>query len=296
MVIAVSGSSGLIGSALVEFLEQKEYAVKRIVRSVSARKGDIFYDPVSGCTDTDALEGVDVVIHLAGESIAGKWTPQKKFDIYHSRTHGTDVLARAVINLENKPKHFICASAIGFYGSQAGKILDESCGAGTGFLADLCSQWEVCTQRVSQAGIRVANLRFGMVLSKGGGALGKMLAPFKLGLGGAFGGGGQYMSWISLDDAVRAINFVLENHSIVGPVNICSPDSVTNKEFTSTLAKVLNRPAIFNMPADVLKLLLGQFAEEVLLGSQRVVPKKLTDAGFEFNHPELKMALEGILK
>lgn len=296
MVIAISGSRGMIGSAVVDFLAKKQCIIKRIVRTCPAGEAEIFCDPVTGCVDTDALEGVDAVIHLAGENIAGRWTSQKKFDIYHSRTHGTDVLGRAIINLKKKPKHFICASAIGFYGDRGDCLLDESSGAGNGFLADLCAQWEANTQRISGAGVRVVNLRFAMVLDKSGGALAKMLIPFKLGLGGGFGSGSQYMSWITLTDAVRAINYVLEHHSIAGPVNICSPNPVTNKEFTKTLAKVLKRPAFLNVPSGILNIMLGEFAKEVLLASSRAIPEKMTNAGFDFESDGLKTALESILK
>ena len=296
MIIAVSGSHGFIGSAVCASLRDKGHTIKRIVRHSPTVDGEIFCDLHSGCTDTAALEGVDAVIHLAGENLAGRWNPQKKFDIYHTRTHGTDVLARAVLSLERRPKHFLCASAIGIYGDRRDEVLDEGAAAGNGFLADLCCQWETNTQRISDAGIRVANLRFAMVLDNGGGALVKMLPAFKLGLGSVLGSGEQYMSWVTLGDVVRAVNFILSNHSIFGAVNISSPNPVTNKEFTKTLAKVLHRPAIFKAPGWVLKSLMGQFAEDVLQSSARVVPGKLSDAGFEFEYPELAAALGAILK
>lgn len=298
MIVAVSGSNGFIGGAVCTSLVANGHAVKRIVRTHPAGQGQIFCDPVTGCTDTDALEGVDAVIHLAGESLAGKWNPQKKFDIYHSRTHGTDILARAVLGLKEPPKHFLCASAVGIYGDRADTVLDEGSPAGTGFLADLCRQWEANTHRLADAGIRVVNLRFAMVLDKYGGALAEMLPAFKLGLGSVLGSGSQYMSWISLADVVCAVNFILENHSLTGPVNISHPVPVTNKEFTKTLAQVLKRPAVFKTPSWALNLMFGQFARDVLLSSAIVVPQKLLDADpvFAFEYADLKDALQAILK
>lgn len=295
MLIAVSGSHGFVGSALCSHLAAKGHTVRRIVRISPAPPHDIFYDPETGCTDTDALEGIDVVIHLAGRNIATRWTPENKFQIYQSRTRTTDILARAITNLKKPPKLFICASAIGFYGDCQDKILTESAFPGNGFLANLCSQWEANCSPIADAGIRVVSLRFGMILDRSGGALAKMLPAFRLGLGAKLGTGRQYQSWVTLEDVVRAVEFIIENHSISGIVNVTSPNPVTNSEFTVALGSALHRPAFFRAPAWLLKLLFRQFATEVLLASTRVIPQKLTSANFHFKHPDLDLALKQIL-
>jgi len=244
----------------------------------------------------EAVSGFDAVIHLAGESIFGRWTAAKKRKIRDSRISGTLNLSSALARAEEKPKVFVCGSAIGYYGNRGDELLSEESPPGTGFLAEVCQQWEEATMPAVQADIRTAHIRTGIVLSPKGGALGAMLMPFKLGLGGRTGDGQQWMSWIDVQDIVGAIHHILKNDLIQGPVNMVAPKPVRNAEFAGTLASVLSRPAIFPMPAFAAKLVFGEMGEELLLGSQKVGPGKLISSGYPFRYRELRASLEGLLR
>ena len=298
MVIVITGSSGLVGSALLRVLEAEGHLVRRMVRR-EVRDGDheIRWDPAMGTIDAAELDGVDGVVHLAGESLAAKrWNATVKQEIRDSRVKGTRLLAETLAKLTNKPDVFVSASAIGFYGDRGDEPVDETASPGAGFLADVCREWEGATQPARDAGIRVVNLRLGVVISGDGGALAKMRLPFKLGVGGVVGSGRQYWSWIAIQDLVRAILFALENKSLAGPVNAVSPGPVTNREFTKTLGRVLGRPTIFPMPAFAARMALGEMADEMLLAGVRVEPTRLSDAGFSFEYPQLDRALSHELK
>ena len=294
MNIAITGSAGLIGSYLREHLKAAGHHVMPIIRTgTPMRKGGIFWDPESGWLDMDPMVRYDAVIHLAGENIAHRWTGEKKIDIYHSRVDATRLLCKTLAIFP--PKLFICASAVGFYGDCDDFVLDETHPPGEGFLANLCVDWEAAAHEIADHS-RVVSLRFGMVLSKKGGVLKKMIGVFRLGTGGPLGDGQQYYSWVAIEDAVRAIEFIIENQNISGAVNIASPEAATNELFTTTLARALKRPAIMHIPEAMLRMTYGQFATEVLLASTRAYPQKLLEHGFEFKHPHLKAALEEILK
>lgn len=297
MIIAVTGSTGLIGSALVASLEAGGHLVRPLVRRPPrADKHEIRWDPAAGTIDAVELAQVDAVVHLAGENIVAKrWTPAFKEAILSSRVKGTKLLCNTLAGLALKPSVLVSASAIGYYGLTGDTPVDESSPPGTGFLAEVCKQWEAATQSARDAGIRVVNLRIGFVLAKEGGGLAKMLLPFKLGLGGVIGGGQQYISWIAIDDLVRSIQFALTTPELGGPVDGTAPNPVTNREFTKTLGRVLNRPTLFPMPAFAAKLAFGELADDMLLGSLRVLPTALTTARFEFAYPQLEAALRHIL-
>jgi uncharacterized protein len=297
MNILVTGASGLIGSALVSFLASAGHDVIRLVRS-QPRPGEkaARWDPMAGTIETSALEGVEAVVHLAGESLAERWTLEKKVRIRESRVKGTRLLCESLAQMTTPPRVLVSASAIGYYGDRAGEILTEESAAGRGFLAEVCRAWEAATEPASQKGIRVVPLRFGVVLSGTGGALGKMLPPFRMGLGGVLGSGRQYMSWIALDDAVGAIHHTMMTGSLQGPVNAMAPNAVTNQEFTKTLGKVIGRPTIVPMPAFAVRLMFGEMADEVLLASARVQPAKLLASGYTFRYPELEAALRHLLE
>lgn len=298
MNIAITGSSGLIGFALLPFLRKNSHNVSKILRSYKENdKINISWLPESDSWSTAYKNGLDGVVHLAGENIAaGKWTVEKKDGIRKSRVYGTKSLCESICNLSEKPKVLICASAIGFYGDRGDEVLNEESTKGTGFLSDVCQDWEDATKIASQSGIRVVNLRFGMVLSSNGGALAKMLLPFKLGVGGKIGSGKQYMSWIAIDDVVGAINHALVTDSLAGAVNTVSPNVVTNKTFTKILGSVLGRPTLLPMPAFGARLAFGEMANELLLSSSRVEPDKLLKAGYKFKYPDLKTALNHLLR
>jgi uncharacterized protein len=293
--ILVSGVSGPIGAALLPSLKTRGYEVIRLVRGAAAGDGQIPWDP-SKPIAPEAVSGFDAVIHLAGESIVGRWTAEKKLKIQYSRVVGTGNLAHALAQAKDKPQVFICSSAIGLYGDRGDEVLNEESASGEGFLADVCREWEAATQPAVDAGIRTVQMRTGVVLSPTGGALGKMLTPFKLGLGGRIGNGRQWMSWIDVQDMVGAIHHVLKSDLMRGPVNLVAPKPVTNAEFTQTLASVLSRPAIFPMPAFVVKLVFGEMGETVLLGSQRVEPAQLVGSGYPFRFSDLRTSLENNLK
>ena len=293
--IAVSGSSGLIGSALVTRLAAAGHRVRRLVRR-RAEAGEIRWDPTAGELPAPELEGVDAVVHLAGAGIGDKrWTAARKSELLDSRIRSTDLLARTLATLDSRPKVLLSGSAIGIYGARGDEALDESATTGTGFLADLCRAWEGAAEPAAAAGIAVAHLRSGMVLSPTGGALAKQLPLFKLGLGGRFGSGRQWQSWISIDDEVGAIEHLL-TAAVVGPVNLTAPQPVTNSEFTDVLARALHRPHLPFVPSLGPKVLFGtELVRNVLLTGQRVIPAKLTESGYVFRHADFETALRHLL-
>ena len=295
--IVVTGSTGLVGTKLIPALEQAGWQVIRAVRRpVDNSETELHWNPAEGKIDRDRFEGVDAVVHLAGANIAGRrWSEKYKQLILDSRVQGTSLLSDTIASLENKPKVFACASAIGFYGDRGNEELSESSPSGDGYLPEVCMQWERCCQSAQDAGIRVANLRIGVILSPEGGALAKMLFPFKMGGGGILGNGKQYFSWMALDDIIGSILFVLNSESISGPVNLVAPQPVTNYEFTKTLGKVLSRPTVLPMPGFAARLALGEMADALLLASTRVVPHVLQEKGYEFQHPDLEPALRHLL-
>jgi uncharacterized protein (TIGR01777 family) len=293
MIVAITGSSGLVGTALVDALAAEGHLVRRLVRRPARdAKREIRWDPAAGTIDAAQLAGVDAIVHLAGENLADhRWTEDVKARIRDSRIHGTTLLCQTVAGLTSKPPVLVSASAIGYYGDRGSEVVNESSSPGRGFLAELCQAWEAATHAARDADVRVVNLRLGVVLSRNGGALAKMLTPFKLGLGGVIGSGQQYLSWISLDDVVNAIQFALTAAALTGPVNAVAPQPVTNREFTKTLGRVLRRPTVFPMPAFAARLAFGEMADEMLLSGVRVEPHALSSAGFEFQHPQLELAL-----
>ena len=308
MRIAISGASGLIGRRLCAELEGSGHQVWRLVRGGQVRElrgrkrelrerseaggREVPWDPREGVLRPETLEGLDAVVHLAGENLAaGRWNPARKADIRDSRVTGTQSLCRSLAGLGNKPRLLISASAIGIYGNRGEAWVDEDSVLGQGYLAEVCQGWEAATEAAQQAGIRVVHLRTGLVLAREGGALAKMRLPFSLGLGGPIGNGRQYMSWISMTDLLRAIVFQLEREGFSGPVNAISPQPVTNREFARTLGRSLGRPAFLPLPAKVVRLAFGEMGEALLLAGQRVAPKRLAEAGFDFAHPGLDEAL-----
>ncbi len=290
MRIAITGASGFIGQQLIPFFATRGHETVALVRD-RTRTG-IFWDPESQQIDAQSLNGIDAVIHLAGESVAERWTADKKARIYNSRIKGTRLLAQTLANLQQPPKDLLCASAIGYYGERGNEILTEESTAGNSFLGRVCVEWESSAEPAAASGIRTSNLRFGIVLSTTGGAFPKMLKPFEIGAGGRLGTGKQYMSWIMLEDSLNAIEFVLQKRQLAGPLNIVAPGPVTNLEFTETLARVLGRPAIIPVPATMAYLAYGnEMADEVLLASDRVVPERLSAAGFCYKFSKLEAAL-----
>ncbi len=296
ITIAVTGATGLIGSALVERLRAHGHTVRRLVRSPSdAREGDIVWDAERSELHGDALQGVDAVVNLAGAPIARRWTPERKRGIRNSRVAGTQNLSRAIAAMDPKPRVLLNGSAIGYYGSRGDEVLSESSAAGHDFLAEVTVEWERATAPAAQAGVRVVLLRTGVVLSASGGALAKMLPPFRLGMGGPLGSGDQWMSWIALEDHLHAMEHALFVDSLSGPLNLVSPNPVRNLHFATTLGRVLTRPAVIPVPAVALELLYGEMARETLLASQRALPAALAASGFDFQHPTLEGALRAIL-
>lgn len=292
MKILVSGGSGLIGRALVSALEKDRHEVTVLSRSEAVQAPRLLWDPERGKIDARMLDGFNVVIHLAGESIAaGRWTPLMKERIRESRCRGTGLLAQTVAAVPRPPQIFVCASAIGFYGDRGDEVLTEDSPAGTGFLADVCREWESACRPAASRGIRVVHARFGVVLSRRGGALKKMLPPFRWGLGGKIGSGRQWWSWIGLSDVVGAIQQTLKDGSLSGPVNVTAPGPVRHDEFIRILGRVLRRPAVTPLPAFAAKLVLGEMADALLLASARVEPKKLIQSGYVFRAPTLAQAL-----
>ena len=295
MKILVSGSSGFIGSALIPYLQDKGFDVSRLIRKKIQSQIDIFWDPENGILEKESVEGFDVIINLSGEKIVGRWTQKKKNSIKASRVNTASLISKIIPELKNPPKLFISASAIGFYGNRGDEVLNEESAIGKGFLAEVSNEWETAAKVDVNSGTRVVLLRSGLVLGKNGGALKQMLTPFKMGLGGMLGDGKQYWSWIALDDTLGSIFHIINTDSIQGPVNIVAPDPVTNKEFVHILSEVLKRPALFHMPAFIVRSIFGEMADEGLLSSTRVYPAKLTESGYEFNYHDLKKALSDIV-
>jgi len=293
--ILVSGSSGLIGTALLPALQSSGYEVVCLVRDTTSGKGQVAWNPAQPLAP-ESVSGFDAVVHLAGESIAGRWTEAKKRRIHESRVQGTRNLADALAAAPQPPQLLISASAIGYYGDRGEETLREDSASGDGFLPEVCREWEAAAEPAAKAGIRTVQMRFGVVLSRSGGALQKMLPPFRMGVGGNIGNGRQWMSWIDISDLVGAVQHVIKTDALRGPVNGVAPNPVRNAEFTKTLASVLSRPAIFPMPAFAARLVFGQMGDELLLASQRVEPAKLTASGYVFRQPDLRHALSAILK
>jgi uncharacterized protein len=293
--VLISGASGLIGWALLRSFESRGDHASRLVRHPAQRPEELQWDPVRE-VPPNLLSGFDIVIHLSGESVAGRWTKEGKRRIRESRVVSTQNLSRALARAAQKPHKFLCASAIGYYGNRGDEVLTEESEPGTGFLPEVCREWETATQAALEAGIRVMNLRFGIVLSRHSGALKQMLLPFRLGLGGRIGSGRQWWSWIHIDDVVSAVHHIVATHSLAGPVNMTAPNPVTNADFTRALASALRRPAIFPVPALAVELAFGEFAQEGLLASARVIPTRLLDCGFKFQYPELSSAVAKLVQ
>ena len=295
MDVLISGATGLIGSALVADLEAGGHRTTRLTRSPRG-PGDVLWDPMSGEIDASRLGGHDAVVHLAGESIAeGRWNQEKKRRIMESRERGTRLLAQTLAGLPVPPGVMVSISAVGYYGDRGDEVLTEESTPGSDFLAEVCKVWEAAADPAREAGIRVVHPRLGIVLSPEGGALGTTLPIFKLGGGGRIGNGRQWWSWVALDDVVGAILHALENGSVEGPVNVGSPNPLTNAQYTSVLGRVLNRPTIVPLPAPAARLALGEVADALLLASQRMEPAKLAATGYAFRYPELEGALRHLL-
>jgi uncharacterized protein len=297
MRILVTGSTGLVGSELVPFLTGGGHDVVRLVRSLNGSgEAEVLWDPVKGQIDAGQLEGLDAVVHLAGENIAGRrWNDEQKARIRDSRVNGTRLLCETLAELRRPPQTLISASAIGYYGARGDQVLTESSKSGDGFLPEVCREWEAATQPATDAGIRVVCLRFGIILTPKGGALSKMVTPFRLGLGGRIGDGRQWMSWIAIDDVVGTIDHALADKNLRGPVNAVAPHPVTNSEFATTLGHVLARPSIVPMPSFMARLALGEMADDLMLASTRVQPRVLFDSGYSYFYGDLESALRHLL-
>jgi len=294
--VLLTGSSGLIGQAALASLSAEGHKVVCLTRPQSRARGrHISWDPSAGTINTDDLEDFDAVVHLAGESIVGLWTPEKKARILESRVKGTRLLCESLAHLRDRPLVIVSASAIGFYGDRGDEVMNEESSEGSLFLSKVANAWEAATEPARRNGIRVVNLRIGFVLSKAGGGLGTMLLPFKLGIGGRVGSGRQYLSWIAIDDVVGAISHAILSDALRGPVNAVAPQPVTNREFTETLGRVLWRPTIFPLPVFAAHLMMGEMADNLLLASTRVEPTRLLESGYEFRYPQLKGALRHVL-
>jgi hypothetical protein len=295
--IVVAGSSGLIGTALVAALEADGTSVVRLLRPESPPADNgAPWDPVAGTIDAEALEGADAVVNLAGVGVADhRWTDAHKAAVLETRVRTTALLAETLPTLTKPPAVFVSGSGSDYYGDRGDDILDEDSGPGAGFLADVCRQWEAAAHPAASAGIRCVQTRSSIVLSPKGGALGKLLLPFRMGVGGRMGSGRQWWSWISIHDEVEAVRHVIRTPALSGPVNLTSPYPVRNEEFAATLGRVLRRPAILPVPRFALRVALGDFADEGLLGSKRLLPRRLEDSGFVFRHPEFEPALRALL-
>ena len=296
MRILVSGSSGFIGASLVPSLERSGYQVVRLMRSQpQSGEAAIQWDPAAGMLRAEQLEGCDAVVHLAGENIVGRWTQQQKAKIRESRVRGTDLLAQMLARCSRPPRVLVSASATGYYGDRGDVPLHEDSFAGIGFLSDVCREWEAATAPAASKGIRVVHVRLGLVLSPQGGALAKMLLPFRLGLGGIIGHGRQYWSWVTIRDVLGAIRHAITTDALHGAVNVTAPQPVTNREFTTVLGRLLRRPTICPVPAFGVRLLFGEMADALLLSSTRVKPKRLLDTGYVFQDADLESALHHLL-
>ncbi len=287
MKVLITGASGLIGSHLSSFLSTNGHTVFPLSLRGEKRNKELL-----SLLNNEAF---DAVVHLAGENVAQRWTPEKMAAIKDSRIQGTTILCTALSKTNRRPEVLICASGIGFYGNRGNELIDEKSQRGRGFLADVCEEWEEASQIAAKAGIRVVNLRIGVVLSKEGGALAKMLLPFEMGAGGSIGSGQQYMSWIDIDDVVGAIYYIMTNKSLSGPVNIVAPRAVTNAEFTKAFGRVLNRPTLIPIPPFALRLLFGKMADELLIAGQKVIPSKLHASDYKFKYLELEPSLRHVL-
>lgn len=299
MKVLITGATGLVGTELQRSFSDKGYEMLLVTRRSVKKPEDIQWNIESGFSDEDTarIEGVDAVVHLAGESVSGlRWTDEKKRSIRESRVSGTKTLVDALFELESRPKVFVSMSGVDFYGDTGDDAKVETDRAGDTFLAEVCKAWEAEARRAEDAGIRTVIFRAGMVLSKDGGAIASLLTPFKFGVGGVVGSGKQWMSWIEMDDMIAAINFAIENESLRGAVNAVSPNAVTNEEFTKTLGEVVYRPTLIPLPEFVVNLAMGEMGHTLLLDSRRAIPKRLLDAGFQFKFPDLKTALEHALK
>ncbi len=299
--IAITGATGLVGSKLVPFLLREHCEVTQITRRHSlegkVQTPFIVWDPEAGQLPASSLEGFDAVIHLAGANVGQRWDEGYKKTILDSRVKGTRLVSTTLAQLQKKPKVLLSASAVGYYGDRPpGEVLDEFSMAGKGFLADVCKRWEEETMPARDAGIRVVNLRFGVVLSKAGGALGKMWLPFQLGIGGPLGSGEQMMSWVAIDEIPFIIRYVLNTETISGSVNVVAPKPVPNHEFTRTLGEVMHRPTFFSVPTFMIQLMFGEMGETVLLGGSRVLPHRLLDSGYRFHWPDLRSALQKVVE
>lgn len=298
MKVLISGATGLVGKALARRLQGDGHTVERLVRPGGASSpGDIFWNPMAATVDALAMEGFDAVMHLSGASIAeARWTPARKAVLRSSRIDSTRVLVDTLSGLKRKPRVFLCASATGYYGNRGDEVLTESSEGGTDFLALLARDWEAEARRAELAGIRTVRLRFGVILSSDGGALPRMLAPFKYGVGGRLGSGNQWMSWIALEDVVEIMLSAIASGEFSGPVNVVAPNPVRNSEFTRIAAATLHRPAIFSAPAFALRIALGEMADPLLLASQRAIPERLTAMGHRFHFASLDASLQSILE
>jgi len=296
MKILISGSSGFIGTHLSIYLKKQGYDVKRLVRNKAEKDDEIFWDITGNSYNLDEFEGFDSFINLSGDNIFGYWTKEKKKSIVDSRINSTTLLTKIIKRLNSPPNTFISASAIGFYGNRGDEIMDEYSQKGDGFFPNLADNWEKEANQAIDKNLRVVNLRIGLVLSGKGGALKKMLTPFRFGLGGNISDGNMYWSWISIDDLLSAVLFILNNKSVKGAVNLVSTSPIRNKEFTKTLGRVLSRPTFLPVPAIIIKTILGEFGNEALLSSTRVIPKKLLDSGFSFLHTDLERTLKEIIE
>lgn len=295
MRIAITGSSGLIGTALVRSLRADGHQVVRLVRRAPRAEDEVQWDPQRQWVDSQGLVGCDAVVHLAGAGIgARRWTDAYKKELRDSRVLGTTAVAEAVASLDAPPRVLVSASAVGFYGDTGGRVVDESAPPGDGFLADLCQQWEEATAPAQEAGVRTVFARTGLVVSAEGGAWGRLFPLFRFGLGGRMGSGRQYWSFIALDDHIAALRHILATDELVGPVNLTAPEPITNREVTAAMGRVLGRPTLLSVPAPALRLALGELSSDVL-GSVRAVPRRLLDSGFSFTHPEIEQALRAAL-
>ena len=289
--VAITGASGFLGSAVAASLKRSGTRVLKLVRRPAAADDEVSWDPEASTVESDKLAGIDAVLHLAAESIAGVWTAAKKRRILESREHGTRLLATAIASLDRPPRALVSVSGIGYYGDAGDRVLTESAPPGDDFIARVCIAWEAATRPAANAGIRVVTPRMGLVLHPSGGALRVMLPAFRLGLGGTLGSGRQWLSWISLPDAVRVLRFAIEKEDLRGPVNAAAPEPVRNRDFTRAMGRAVGRPTIFSVPAFALRAATGGMAEALLLSSQRVIPQVLQDAGFRFELPSIGAAL-----
>ena len=297
MRVLVSGSTGLVGSQLVPLLKSRGHTVVRLVRGApEAGEESVRWDPAAGALAAEDLHGIDAAVHLAGESISKRWTPARKRRLRDSRVDGTRLLCETLARVEPRPEVLVSMSAVGCYGDRGGEELTEESPRGGGFLAEIAGDWEAATGAAAGAGMRVVLTRLGVVLTPRGGALAKMLPAFRLGLGGRLGSGDQFISWISLEDALRGICFALETGSLSGPVNLVAPSPVTNRAFTAALAKALRRPALAPVPAPLLELALGEMARELLLASTKARPRALLESGFSFRHTDIDDTLADLLR